>query len=111
MESKTVTPLEIKQADEQTLSIKWQDEHVSAYPCSYLRRLCRCAACIDEWSGQSRVDPDQIRKDVYPIEIQSVGRYGIRMNWSDGHTTGIYTFEYLREICPCEICRSKIVRD
>jgi DUF971 family protein len=33
-----------------------------------------------------------------------VGRYAIRFHWSDGHSTGIYTFEQLRELCPCPIC-------
>jgi DUF971 family protein len=33
-----------------------------------------------------------------------VGRYAIRFHWSDGHSTGIYTFEHLRELCPCPIC-------
>ncbi|MBI4357885.1 MAG: DUF971 domain-containing protein [Candidatus Omnitrophica bacterium] len=98
-------PLEVKQADERTLAIRWQDEHESLYPCGYLRKLCQCAGCVDEWSGQRRMDPNQITEDIHPIEIQGVGRYGIRINWSDGHNTGIYTFKYLREICPCEKCK------
>ncbi|MBI3999677.1 MAG: DUF971 domain-containing protein [Candidatus Omnitrophica bacterium] len=100
-----ITPIEVRQADEQTLFIGWRDGHESEYPCSYLRRLCHCAACVDEWSGKRLLDPDQISEDVQPIEVQGVGRYGIRINWNDGHNTGIYTFKYLREICPCEKCK------
>ena len=99
-----VAPLEIKQAGERTLAIRWQDGHESQYPCDYLRKLCHCAACVDEWSGQRRLDPEQIKNDIHPLHIQGVGRYGIKIDWSDGHNTGIYTFKYLREICPCLIC-------
>jgi DUF971 family protein len=44
------------------------------------------------------------RVAVRPLSIDSVGRYAIRFHWSDGHSTGIYTFEHLRELCPCPIC-------
>ena len=103
----TVAPLEIKQADERTLAIRWQDGHESSYPCDYLRKLCRCAGCVDEWSGQNRIDPASIPENVHPLEIQGVGRYGLKINWSDGHNTGIYTFQYLREICLCSKCAPK----
>ena len=99
-----IVPIEIKQANGETLAIRWQDGHESLYPCDYLRKLCRCAGCVDEWSGQNRINFDSIPKDVHPLEIQGVGRYGLRINWSDGHNTGIYTFQYLREICHCSEC-------
>ncbi|MBI1977557.1 MAG: DUF971 domain-containing protein [Candidatus Omnitrophica bacterium] len=100
-----IIPLEIKQKDERTLSVHWQDGHGSEYPCDYLRKLCHCAACVDEWTGEKRLVENQIQKDVHPIQIQGVGRYGIKIDWSDGHNTGIYTFKYLREICPCRECK------
>ena len=99
-------PLEMRQADEKTLAVRWRDGHESAYPSDYLRKHCHCASCVDEWSGQRRFDPNEIPVDIHPIQIQGVGRYGIRIHWSDGHNTGIYTFQYLREICPCAQCRS-----
>ncbi|MBI4368546.1 MAG: DUF971 domain-containing protein [Candidatus Omnitrophica bacterium] len=98
-------PLEIKQADSETLAIRWEDAHESRYPSRSLRLLCRCAACVDEWSGAHRLNEDSVPQDVHPVRLQSVGRYGIKIDWSDGHNTGIYTFQYLREICPCAACR------
>ena len=47
----------------------------------------------------SKIDPK-----VQPDRIDSVGRYGFKIAWSDGHDLGIYTFEYLRGLCECEIC-------
>ena len=101
-------PLDVRQQDERTLAVSWPDGHESFYPCEYLRKNCRCAECVDEWTGQRRLDPAQVSPDVHPIQIQGVGRYGLRIHWSDGHNAGIYTFQRLREICPCGECRSKL---
>lgn len=103
--SQAINPVEIKQGTRQNLIIRWQDEHESSYECRYLREHCRCAACVDEWTGQRRLAENQIAADIHPLEVQGVGRYGLRIQWSDGHGTGIYTFQYLREICPCDICK------
>ena|SRR3989338_11294023 len=100
----SLAPEEIYQADERTLGIRWKDGHQSLYLSYYLRKACRCAACIDEMSGASILNPAKIPEDIHPVEIQGVGRYGIRINWSDQHNTGIYDFKYLREICPCAEC-------
>jgi DUF971 family protein len=39
------------------------------------------------------------------LGIEPVGNYAIRINWSDGHNTGIYSWDHFREICPCPVCR------
>ena len=51
-------------------------------------------------------DPNQITvpTDTQAINLELVGRYAIQFTWSDGHSTGIYSFETLREICPCPQC-------
>jgi DUF971 family protein len=46
-----------------------------------------------------------VGEDVVPQEIEAVGRYGLKITWSDGHNLGIYTFEYLRTLCECEECK------
>jgi hypothetical protein len=48
--------------------------NVSRYLVLYLRRACRCAACIDEWTGEQILRPDQVREDVKPVAIEPVGR-------------------------------------
>ena len=40
------------------------------------------------------------------LSVEPVGNYAIRINWSDGHSTGIYSWEHLRQICPCPECRA-----
>jgi DUF971 family protein len=100
-------PTEVWQAGDDSLGIRWPDGHESIYGTRYLRGLCRCAVCVDEWTGKKLVEQAQIPKDIHPIHIEGVGRYGIRIQWSDGHGTGIYTFPYLRKICPCGDCVSR----
>ena len=94
------TPAEIRQAGTRALAIRWQDGHESLYPVRDLRLACACAECVDEWTGAARIDPESIPEDIVPESIHSVGRYAIQIHWSDGHSTGIYSFERLRELAP-----------
>jgi len=60
---------------------------------------------VDEMSGRPLLDPATVPLDVSPEGVELVGGYGIRIRWSDGHSAGIYTFEKLRQDCPCPRCR------
>lgn len=88
---------DIKQLDSRTLGITWTDDQSNQYDVVELRRCCPCASCIDEWTGEKRLRPEQISEDVRPISLESVGRYALKINFSDGHNTGIYTFQMLRD--------------
>lgn len=99
-----IRPAEIQVTEEKELLIGWQDGHRSLFGFSYLRGKCRCAACIDEWTGQPRLLPEKISPEIYPLHMRPVGNYGIRFDWSDGHSTGIYAFDYLRSLCRCPAC-------
>ena len=96
-------------ASEGTLTIEWSDGHASTYSCRTLRLACRCAACIDEWSHESRIVPDQIPAEITPKKIEVVGQYALHFTWSDGHDTGIYAYDYLRSLCECAICKKSPV--
>ena len=78
--------------------------HEALYPARDLRLACRCAACVEEMSGRPLLDPATIAADIRPLSVALVGGYGLRIRWSDGHDTGIYTFEQLRGACPCDEC-------
>jgi ATP-binding protein involved in chromosome partitioning len=92
------TPTDIRQADARHLAITWSDGRESRYEVRALRLACGCANCVDEWSGAERLDPATVADDIRPQAITPVGRYGLRIDWSDGHTTGIYSFRRLREL-------------
>lgn len=92
------TPIEIAQRGPRTLAIRWSDGAESLLDVRELRLACGCAVCVDEWSGEERLDPGSVPEDVRPLTIQSVGRYAIQIRWSDGHDSGIYPFRRLREL-------------
>jgi ATP-binding protein involved in chromosome partitioning len=92
-------PEEVKVADG-AVEIRWNDHHVSRYAFRDLRMACPCALCVDEWTGEPRVDPKRILASVHPREVRRVGRYALQFIWSDLHTTGIYSYEKLRALDP-----------
>ena len=92
------TPTKIAQAGAHTLAITWADGVESAYDVRELRLACACAQCVDEWSGEERLDPQAVPEAVHPLRIEPVGRYAIQIAWSDGHASGIYPFRRLREL-------------
>jgi DUF971 family protein len=91
-------PVRLHKLDDETLGIDWSDGVSARYPVRLLRQRCPCAECVDELSGERRLDPDSVPAAVHPVEIKPVGRYALYIRWSDGHDTGIYSFELLREL-------------
>jgi DUF971 family protein len=95
------------------INIDWKDAHHSTYDLVYLRDHCPCAACSGTHGTPPRpkstdqpANPFQMyTRKLKMDEVESIGNYAIRIKWSDGHATGIYSFEHLRKICPCEECR------
>ena len=90
------------------LLIEWDAAgHQALYPARELRLACPCAAFVDEISGRALLDSHQ-RSRRYPADVGRAGR-GLRARdtWSDGHGTGIYTFQRLLAACPCAACRAR----
>ena len=86
--------------------IEWDAAgHAWLYPARELRLACPCAACVEEMTGRRLLRPEAVAADVRPDALSLVGAYGLRIRWSDGHDTGIYTFELLRARCGCPRCR------
>jgi DUF971 family protein len=46
--------------------------------------------------------------DLYPLQLGVVGRYAVNIQWSDGHDSGIYSYDTLRALCPCEQCQTPV---
>ena len=90
------------------LVVVWDDGHESYYPLEALRRSCPCANCSGEADLFGRLykgPPIEFNDRSFEVDaIEPVGNYGIQFNWSDGHGWGIWTFERLRELCPCAAC-------
>ena len=78
--------------------VEWSDGKLGVYSANDLRLACPCAGCVNESTGQKLLKPEHIPADIRPLSINTVGRYALQISWSDGHNTGIYSFEYLRKL-------------
>ena len=102
-----IQPEEIEKNQDGSIRVRWGDGHEGIYPGQYLRLHCHCAACIEEWTGKQLVRSENVPMDVHPLKLSAVGQYALHIEWSDGHATGIYSFDLLRSICPCALCSKK----
>ena len=89
------------------LGIEWDDGHRSSYRLQDLRRDCPCAACRrdHEASPAGELLPILTPGKNELRSVTPVGSYAIQIEWGDGHHTGIYSYELLRNICDCDECR------
>ncbi len=89
-------------SDSKVLEIDWGENRVDRLPFRFLRGRCPCAVCVSELTGERIVDVDQVPEDVVPSGMELAGQYALRISWSDGHVTGIYTWEYLDQLARSE---------
>lgn len=93
-----IEPVRIIEESDAALTIEWSDGQEIRYSAPILRRACPCAGCIDEWTGEKRLDEKAVADDLAFKHISIVGRYALNFHFSDGHDTGIFSFAYLRKI-------------
>lgn len=94
---------------EQTLEIVWNDGHRSVYPLAGLRHVCPCAECR---GGHENMSAPVDRAAIHALPQKTwqisgahmVGHYALSFVWADGHEAGIYTWDFLRALCPCPQC-------
>ncbi len=111
--SPMTTPTRLDLKRNERLEVQWQDGVLGIYPIALLRAMCPCAKCKDDRkaappasnpAGKKRTSltvlPGDHSKPLSVLSAEMVGNYAIKLDWSDGHSSGIYSFQYLREICP-----------
>lgn len=93
-------PAEIRRIGRGEIRILWSDGHRSLYPNHHLRNHCPCALCRER---PPHVLPviGAAGEELHAVQIGLVGRYAISIQWSDGHDSGIYSYQTLRAACPC----------
>ena len=109
-----VKPKKIIEFSDTTVMIVWEDGHESIYLYEDLRQQCPCATCRQLRKNSKdgklpfkRKIPLQIKQaNIKPIDIEPVGHYAYKFHWNDKRDTGIYTFDFLRDMCSCEECSS-----
>src|ERR1043166_6254123 len=94
------TPIRLNVKKDEKLEIEWQDGVRSVYPISMLRAMCPCAQCgagREEQKGQKKpllqILPGNYSKPLSVIDAELVGGSALRLEWSDNHGSGIYSFE------------------
>ncbi len=92
------SPTSYERGDDGQLHLEWQNGATDKLEPYLLRLSCPCAMCVDENTGKRILDPKQILLDVGIGDVQPVGKYAIALNFSDGHNTGIYKWDYLRQL-------------
>jgi len=109
MSPKMPTPVEMSNVADTTFRVTWSDGHQSVFTWNSLRLNCPCAACVGEWRYRpARLTLKDIRPDIRALKVSRVGNYALRFEWSDGHNTGLYTFNSLRQdLCECEECTAR----
>ena len=99
-------PRSIEKVEDAELKIVWEDEHETVLDFPTLRRSCPCAMCKDEWTGEPLIDPATVPDTMAATRADIVGNYALSFAFTDGHNTGIYSFDHFRRICPCDECRA-----
>jgi DUF971 family protein len=101
------------------VDIAWADGHTSHFDFAFLRENCPCASCNDERGKKESLramnSPTSPLLPMYKPKARAqsatqVGNYAIQINFTDGHSTGIFSYDYLRSLCPCAEC-AKAFRD
>lgn len=101
-----ITPIRLDLKKTERLEVDWQDGLKSVYPLTLLRSQCPCATCKTHREEQSKkksllnILPGNYSGEIHVIAAEMVGNYAIRIDWSDDHGSGIYSFQFLREISP-----------
>jgi DUF971 family protein len=97
------------------IDITWADGHASHYDFAYLREECPCATCSDAREKKASLGESIAALNPSPLlpmfkpkpraqAATQIGSYAIQLNFSDGHSTGIYSYDFFRIICPCAEC-------
>ena len=110
--SEPLRPVALSKEGADRLVITWNDGHRAVYSWKHLRDSCPCAGCREERTAPP--DPFHIlkpselqpRPPLAPVSLTPVGYYAYKITWNDGHDTGLYTLENLRELCECPQCRA-----
>jgi DUF971 family protein len=97
-QAKLVRPADLGFDNDGALKIRWDDGQESSFAPRYLRANCPCAGCVEEWTGRRMVNEAQLPADIKPRGMTPVGRYAVQIAWSDGHDTGIYSWDYLLKL-------------
>lgn len=93
------TPTQLQAVREnKAFRLAWSDGCAAEISFHRLRCACPCAGCIDEMTGIKILNDASVPSDIAPVQLAYSGNYALKVTWSDGHNTGLYTWEFLRNL-------------
>ncbi|MDP8937183.1 MAG: DUF971 domain-containing protein [Actinomycetota bacterium] len=99
-------PVDIDIDRQRSVTVTWEDGHVSRFGLAELRLRCQCARCRGmRQEGQTVWPAPGTPRELRVESAHQVGNWGLSIAWNDGHSTGIYAWDVLRAWCPCGQCR------
>ena len=85
--------------EEGALELAWNGGRKYLLPFRFLRGHCPCASCVDEITGKRILELSTIPDDIHLIKMSFSGNYALKISWSDGHNTGLFTWDHLSKLC------------
>lgn len=83
---------------EKTIELSWESGKSYSIPHRELRLACPCASCVDEYTGEKLLKPEQVPMDVKAEDVTPLGNYAVVVKWSDGHSSGIYSYSFIEKL-------------
>ena len=93
-----IQPKKVFRTRDGRLGFEWNDGSRGACGIRELRLACPCALCVDEHTGEKLLDESTVGNDITLVKVQSIGRYAAGLTFSDGHNSGIYPYDKLKEL-------------
>lgn len=84
--------------DDTMVRVIWKDGTKSEVDAYTLRTECPCALCVDENSGKKILRKEDVPLTIKANNVRPVGRYGLMVDFSDGHNKGIFKFTKFKEL-------------
>lgn len=84
--------------EQRILELVWGPGDVSRLPFQAVRQDCRCAVCVDEFTGRRLLDPASVPADIDLMDASLTGNYALKIRWSDNHDSGLFTWNHLRQL-------------
>ena len=89
--------------DAERITLRWANGRSVSVANRELRAACRCAHCVNEFTGERTADPAAVPADIHPREIRTVGNYALAITWSDGHSTGLFPYPVIEQLAAAAV--------
>jgi len=84
--------------DDKNVTLNWDNGDQIIVSNRDLRLSCECALCVNEINGEKILKEADVKEDIAPTAITSLGNYAIGITWNDRHSSGIYPYKNIKKL-------------